>query len=102
MVHVRVGRINFKTGKKHCTFVFRQELALFWEIANHPIRCNGDHASDGTFLKKKFRFVNTGKYTMMKIQAQPDFPLRPFILAMANARRPPKDPARIEAEKNQT
>jgi hypothetical protein len=39
---------------------------------------------------------------MIKIQAQPGFPLRPFILAMAKASRPPNDPARIEAEKNQT
>jgi hypothetical protein len=38
----------------------------------------------------------------MKIQAQPAFPLRPFIFAIAKARRPPKDPARIEAEKNHT
>jgi hypothetical protein len=39
---------------------------------------------------------------MMKIHAHPAFPPSPFILAIAKARRPPKEPAKIEAEKNHT
>jgi hypothetical protein len=39
---------------------------------------------------------------MMKIHDHPDFPLKPFILAIAKARSPPKEPAKMDAEKNHT
>jgi hypothetical protein len=100
MIHLRIGSVNFETCQNHATFLLREKSAIFGKVADHEFRGNGHHAGDKTFLESLDQiFEGT---TIMKIQAHPDFPATPFMLAIAYARSPPKEPAKIDAEKNQT
>jgi len=52
MIHVCIRRIDLDSNKEHRTFLFRQKSAIFREVADNPLRYNGNDGSQKTLDDK--------------------------------------------------